>query len=382
MLSRRQLLIIFCFLLSLVAPAQSQQNGLVGTWEGEMLVGKAVKITLGFEGAAAPKGFIVNPDGGRAALTALRVAGADVTFQLDRGDGSLMTFSGKLGADGKSIDGLLVVSEDGTERGRTTWKARKVADAAPAIAAAPANRADVTPQPVPPSAYNRGLEFYRNKKYTEAIAALSEGLAAKPTDTGMLYLRGRSYHNKENFKEAVSDLTAVIENSPKAPAQVYLDRASSLIKLEEYDKAIADANKALALEAPAEAYLTRGNALYQQGIYLRFAGIMYADNAQGEKSRTNATAALADYEQFIKLKPQDYRGYLARGDLYFARWNVFDETKDTSFITRALNELDRAIALAPEQPDPYDSRSIIYGIIREHEKSKADARKADELRKK
>jgi hypothetical protein len=103
-------------------------------------------------------GFVQDPDGSRVQLAAVRVLSATITFRLDRGEGSFMTFVGKQSADNTALSGSVVVTADGTERDKTTWKAQRISSTTLTAPLKPsASSSDVGPRP-PPAADKRGDE--------------------------------------------------------------------------------------------------------------------------------------------------------------------------------------------------------------------------------
>jgi tetratricopeptide (TPR) repeat protein len=372
-------LLTFLSIFCVAAFGQTPNTNFVGAWEGEMLLGKPVKLSLVFERATAGHiGFVQDPDGSRVPLAAVKVSSDTITFRLERGEGSFMTFVGKQSADSSTISGSVVVTADGTERGKTTWKAQRISSTtvtAPVKPSAPSSDAGARP-PAAQAAYILGGSLFKTRDFDGAASAFTECLSMRPRDTGCLYYRGLSYQRSGKHKEAVDDMTSAIEFSPKAPAQVYIDRALSRLEIEKYDEAVADSETALGMQGPPEAYLSRGRSLYKKAVSVRFNAIMYDKAEWSREARELAAKALIDYEKYISIKPQDYRGYYHRGELYFSRWNVFDDEKDTSFITRSVTELTKAIGFDPQDPAPYYARSAAYRVLGKNDLAAADERKA------
>lgn len=385
---RPSALIRLCLLaaLSIIhvsALAQTPPADFVGTWDSEIELGKTVKISFVFELSGEKiVGFALDPDGTRAQLSRVMRAGQFIFFRLDRSEGSFLIFDGKLAPDG-TLGGGVIVMADGVQRGKSTWKARKAPSGV--TAARPA-----TPQPSAPSAggaprppaaqqaYDRGVPLFRSGDFAGAAAAFTECLGVSPRDTGCLYFRGLSHHRGRKYKEAVADLTSVIQFSPKAPAQIYVDRAMARIEIEEFDGAVTDSDTALGMQGPAEAYLSRGRARYKKAVDERMSSIILVKPELEREAFALADKALADYEKFISLKPQDYRGYYHRGELFYARWNVFDDS-DVSYVARAVEELTKAIGFDPQDAGPYYARAEAYRVLGESDLAAADERKASAL---
>lgn len=97
------------------------------------------------------------------------------------------------------------------------------------------------------------------------------------------------------------------------------------------------------------AYLSRGNAYYQKGDFVR---------------------AVKDYTEVIRLKPADATGYANRGN---ARRNLED-------LDGALKDLDEAIRLKPDYADAYINRGIIHEANGDVSLALADYKQAVQLK--
>ena len=113
-------------------------------------------------------------------------------------------------------------------------------------------------------------------------------------------------------------------------AIVYINRGGAYDYKGEYDRAIADFDKAIELNPKdGGAYINRGAVNYHKGEYDR---------------------AIADYTQAIKLDPKDAAVYTNRGIAY-RRQGDFD---------RAIADYDKAIELNPKYANAYNGRAWAY----------------------
>jgi tetratricopeptide (TPR) repeat protein len=132
---------------------------------------------------------------------------------------------------------------------------------------------------------------------------------------------------------------------------VYFYRGSAYLQLADYERAITDYDRAVALNPDdAEVYNNRGTAYAEQGQYER---------------------AIADFDQAIALKPNDAEAHNNRG-LAYANLGQYQ---------RAIADFDQAIALQPDYALAYYNRGIIYKFSGEKAKAVADFRKVLELSK-
>ena len=145
--------------------------------------------------------------------------------------------------------------------------------------------------------------------------------------------------------------TRIIDNprTPKAEVvRALVKRATSYQKRGDYDRAIADMDRAVAL-APgdAESYLTRGEAYHE---------------------KHNAGRAIADYDKAIS-QPDFARAYNGRG------WH-YDSSNDHQ---RAGKDFDKAIALLnalisrdPARAEDYNIRGDAYVGKKDYDRAIAD----------
>ena len=122
----------------------------------------------------------------------------------------------------------------------------------------------------------------------------------------------------------------------------------SHFKAEQYELAIADFDKALALKRDFDSLSARGSA------YLRLK--QYA-------------AAIKDLDDAIQLRQDNYNAYGARA---FAHENLGEHEL-------ALADYGRAIALKSDDAAPYNERGLVYIRLRQYEAAVADFSKAISL---
>jgi tetratricopeptide (TPR) repeat protein len=122
-----------------------------------------------------------------------------------------------------------------------------------------------------------------------------------------LYIGDIEYRIRNNNDAAVTAFTQAIENSWEnfPVVMVYNQRGLAYYEQREFERAIADFDKAIALKPDfADAYYSRANTHFVQNQYEQ---------------------AVADYEQAIALKPDFAYAYWALGNLYFVLERPNDE---------------------------------------------------------
>lgn len=87
------------------------------------------------------------------------------------------------------------------------------------------------------------------KVYQKAIEDLTNALTSKPTDPRILYKRGLAYFKNREFKKAVKDLYASLDNHPfeTYEADIYYHLGISYSNLELFDKSLPPLTKSIEL---------------------------------------------------------------------------------------------------------------------------------------
>ncbi|HBE57407.1 MAG TPA: hypothetical protein DEG17_27425 [Cyanobacteria bacterium UBA11149] len=167
---------------------------------------------------------------------------------------------------------------------------------------------------------------------------------------------GVSRYSAKDWDGAIIRLSAALksvesENVPKAldPAAVYFYRANAYYYTGENDQAIDDFNQALKLEPNnARTYNNRGVAYREKG----------------EKDR-----AIADFNLALKLNPNSALVYNNRGRAYLNKGE-----KD-----RATADFNQAIKLNPNLAQAYNYRGLVYYSKGEFDRAIADFNQALKL---
>ncbi len=132
--------------------------------------------------------------------------------------------------------------------------------------------------------------------------------------------------------------------------QAYLDQGEAYGRQGQFDKAIAEINKAIELDPKnANAFNDRGLALWLKG---------------------DMNPALADYNKAIELNPTFATAYNNRGLLY---------GKGQGEMDLAIADFSKAIELDPKLVDAYLSRGMAYSFKQEFDKSIEDYGKVIEI---
>jgi tetratricopeptide (TPR) repeat protein len=105
------------------------------------------------------------------------------------------------------------------------------------------------------TAFLRGLYYYNQGKYNDALAAYNWSLELRPDDPTTLNNRGNTYFALKRYDEAFADFNRSLELRPDDPVTLY-NRGTTYPHLGRYDEALADLNRSLELrpDYPATLY--------------------------------------------------------------------------------------------------------------------------------
>ncbi len=180
---------------------------------------------------------------------------------------------------------------------------------------------------------------------------------------------------KSDEIRAERKLNQFIEKYPEH-ARGYYERAQFFAKLREYDKAIEDYGRAIALNPEfAQAYNYRGNAYRNKGMldeaiadYDRAIAVdpdfSYPFNNRGNAYRAKGELdkAVEDYTHAIELDPKGYYAYNNRALVH----------RDRGELEKALEDYDKAIEIEPDFATIIVNRGRIYETLGNREKAMAD----------
>ena len=217
---------------------------------------------------------------------------------------------------------------------------------------------------------NRGNAYNKIGNQKQAIKDYNKAIELDPYDAMFYYNRGRVYYGIGNYQQAISDYTEAIKQinpgastaTPKLPdgfiditdqffdknksytskdiSEVYFNRGLAYNRLDKYNQAIDDGDKAVHFNPNfAKAYAQRGNVYNRIGNYQQ---------------------AISDYSKSIELNPRDSDTYFARGGLYLFSLQEYNQ---------AINDFDIAIELNPNNANLYGMRAAAYAKVGNENKS-------------
>ena len=157
----------------------------------------------------------------------------------------------------------------------------------------------------------------------------------------VLSRRGATYAQMGQYDKALADFDRAIDLDPQYAGAIAL-RGETYRLMGEYDKALADFDRAIELEPSLNwAIALRGETYRQMGEHAR---------------------ALAEFDRAIELDPQDAWAIASRGQTY---GQMGEHAK-------ALADFDRAIELDPQDAGAIASRGITHYIMGSYAKALVD----------
>jgi tetratricopeptide (TPR) repeat protein len=229
--------------------------------------------------------------------------------------------------------------------------------------------------------YNLGRALLENGRSEEAFSYLDEAINLQPSAIAYVW-RGSAWLAKKDFDKAITDLNKAVALGPRY-AFAYSSRGYAWYAKKEYDKAFADYNKAIELDpSHAAAYQNRGYAWhtkreydkaiadYDKAIELDPKFVMaYSGRGNVWYDEKSFDKAIADYDKAIELDPRLATTYHNRGNAWYGK-KAFD---------KAIADCDKAIEIDPEFAPAYSNRASAWFEKKAYDKAIADCDKAIEI---
>jgi tetratricopeptide (TPR) repeat protein len=175
--------------------------------------------------------------------------------------------------------------------------------------------------------------------------------------------RGGAYRAKGDFDRALADLDKAVQLDPRS-ALALMERASIYHAKGELDRAIADYDAAIAARPKSaaafygrgEAYrakndLDRAIADYDRALQLdKNSAAAHAGRAEAHRGKGDFDKALADFEEAMKLDPKSASLHVDRGTVYQIKGDL----------DQAITNYDEAIELDPKYATAFLERAKAY----------------------
>lgn len=192
-----------------------------------------------------------------------------------------------------------------------------------------------------------GLGVARMEAYVRAATTRRRLVRLGAVCVAILGVAGMSFATIRQigvWEDGMTLWSHVIANQPNEAVKAYINRGVLFQVAGDLDKALADFNRAIALNPGRPGNYLKPSVYYE--AYLRRGQTL---ESQGERSK-----ALADFDAVSELDP-------SYGPAYRNRAGLFERAGQ---VDRAIAELDKAIAANPGDQGMYIERGILYGKYR------------------
>jgi tetratricopeptide (TPR) repeat protein len=199
---------------------------------------------------------------------------------------------------------------------------------------------------------NRGVEREAKKDLDGALADYEEAIRIDATGALGYANRAGIRYKKQEYDAAIPDLDKAIELDPNY-LRAYMDRGDAYREKGDLSKAMEAYKKALTLNPSDERKARIENALSNA----------YVDRGVDQKE---ASAELADYDEALRINPNNVVGLNNRGAVY-----TLKEEYD-----KAIQDLDLAIKLKPDYARAFRNRGDAYRGKGDRDRAIADYKQA------
>lgn len=186
-----------------------------------------------------------------------------------------------------------------------------------------------------------------NEANWEPIAHYSKAIHLNPEDAGAYYLRGSLKSDLGDNRGAIADYNEAIRLNPSY-ADAYFDRGLTKSDLGDKQGKLSDLRQA------AQIYLEQGNIEWHQNA-LKFIKVI--------------EECEADYNEAIRLNPEDANAYYLRGSM----------KSDVGDNQGAIADYTKVIRLSPDHADAYLDRGLAKSDLGDKQGALADLMSAAQL---
>lgn len=170
-----------------------------------------------------------------------------------------------------------------------------------------------------PAFYNRGIAYYEEEQYQEAITDFNQALKLEPRSALAYFYRGVCQMELNEYREAIKSFALAISLDPR-PSNALLNRGLCYQKIERYDKAILDYGQLLKIESANIAALTNRGFCFQR--------------------QKNYSRAIQDYRAILAIDPGNASAHYNMGVIYWIKkdWQAVIEAWEKCLQTNPYHQ--------------------------------------------
>jgi len=214
--------------------------------------------------------------------------------------------------------------------------------------------------------FNRFWENMHHEKAEQAFFTLSINSESPRQIAYQYYTPGMQCFHQQDFAQSIALLTHAIEADPTFSAAYYF-RGIVYFRLDEYNNALADMNKAGELRFNVNSYFI--NAINRS--LARQNSIVYFSRGYGYMLQDNYAQAVIEFTQAIEKDPTYKTLYYCRGIAYFIENNFSNALIDINkaqqmgvivspVLIDAMNHRNSNIGVSYEEPNNYSQLIVDY----------------------
>lgn len=193
------------------------------------------------------------------------------------------------------------------------------------------------------------------------------------------------YAAQKQFEKALSDCNKAVEMD-NSLSEAYFTKGIIYFEIQEYYKAVSELTNAMEINKKILkqriSIEERRQEIGKITLNLLFRGFAHYRIYENNNMQSELDKAFNDYDELLDLKPSDVNvlssGYHYRCLAYMAK---FHASPSQELLNEALNDINKAIALVPENPKFYENRAKVYQAKNDAVKAFSDINRSEELKK-
>ena len=228
----------------------------------------------------------------------------------------------------------------------------------------------------------RGNQFWRLRRYKEAVGAFDEAIKQKPSFAYLAYYgKGLALASQKQYQKTITALESAVKLKPNFAA-AWKYQSVIYRELKQINKALVTINKAIEIQpnnpnfynekwvvldalknyVQAENAITKAIKINPRAAFYNNRGILFIRQRKWD-------LALADLNKAININPEFDDSYNNRGVIY----------KERGKFNLALADFNKSIQINPKNLEAYIGRGVIYSEQKRLDLALADYNKATQI---